>query len=119
MCVARWSRSDRYNDDWLSREGGALVDSGTYPRPGETTPKLALLERFMPWMAKKHISRGFVSLVNLAIYAGAAEKLPTERAALWSAIVWMAEDICHQLFVENPHPSLDFGLKKHWRRLAM
>src|SRR4051812_27418642 len=31
----------------------------------------------------------------------------------------MAEDICHQLFVENPHPSLDFGLKKHWRCLAM
>lgn len=93
--------------------------SEKYPRPRETTPQLAVLERFMPWMAKKHIARGFVSLANLATYAGITEKLPSERATLWRAIVWMAEDICHQLFVENPHPSLDFGLKQQWRRLAM
>lgn len=80
---------------------------------------MALLELIIPGLGKRNMRRGIHNLYVLARAESLRQELPRNRDILWEALTGSASGLLQQLLVQNVHPSLDWGLKKHRRRVGM
>ena len=71
---------------------------------------------FLSGSSKTRLRSDIHELRRVSLEFGAS-KLDRKRAALWSACCDGAADTVAQLFVQNPDKSLDWGLKRHRKRL--
>jgi hypothetical protein len=78
----------------------------------------ALLEWIIPGLLKRNCRRAIHNLALLARYESQRQQLPPMRAVLWETLSGAAAGFIQQLFVHNPDPWLDWGLKKNRRRLS-
>lgn len=78
---------------------------------------MAILDIFRPGRVKTRLSSDLADLTQLALSHPGVTDLPETRRALWKAICLGASDLVTQLFVDNRDKRLDWGLKRHKRRL--
>ena len=78
---------------------------------------MALLEWIVPTLLKRNIKKGIHNLSLLALCESQRQRLPSRRAILWETLSGAAAGVMQQLFVENPNPAIDWGLKGNRRRL--
>ena len=71
---------------------------------------------FLPGRGKARLNSDIEELCRISIELG-EDKLDRSRAALWSACCEAATDTVAQLFVQNADNALDWGLKRHRKRL--
>lgn len=79
---------------------------------------MALLEWIVPRLRKRNIRRAFHNVVILARYESLRQALPPRTAVLWETLSGVAGGVLQQLFVDNPNPGMDWGLKQYRRRLT-
>ena len=71
---------------------------------------------FLSGSSKSRLRSDIDELLRISLEFG-ARNLDRKRAALWSACCEGAADTIAQLFVQNSDKSLDWGLKRHRKRL--
>ena len=71
---------------------------------------------FLSGSAKTRLRSDIEELCRISVELG-ENKLDRRRAALWSACCEGAADTVAQLFVQNTDRTLDWGLKRHRKRL--
>ena len=78
---------------------------------------MAIPDIFIPGRVKANLSSNLADLRGLALSHSQEAGLSDQRRALWEACCDGAADLVTQLFVSNSDKRLDWGLKRHRRKL--
>ncbi len=76
-----------------------------------------ILAWVLPGRLKSNLRKGIEELAEASRQQTGQQGLPPHRAALWEALSSEAAEITRQLLVRNTEKTLDWGLKRHRRRV--
>lgn len=78
---------------------------------------MAITDIFIPGRIKANLAAELSLVKAMAVQQSQVAGLSAQRSAIWEACCNGAEDLVAQLFIANRDKHLDWGLKKHRRKL--